>query len=85
MKHARGQKGFAHVHGEVHLCCIYQFDNLEEIADRIKDKLFDPGSVFEFNAWLIGKSRLICKHTKQCEIRWKRDGGNAGPIQATME
>jgi hypothetical protein len=45
-------RGFAHVHGEVHLCCIYQYGNLEEIADRIKDKMFDPASVFEFNAWL---------------------------------
>ena len=28
-----------HVHGEVHLCCIYQFNTLAEIAERIKEGL----------------------------------------------
>ena len=41
-----------HLHGEVHIVCIYQFSTLEEIADCIKKKLLDPQTVFDFNAWL---------------------------------
>ena len=41
-----------HIHGEVHIVCIYQFSTLEEIANEIKKKLLDPKTVFDFNAWL---------------------------------
>ena len=42
--------GTPHFHGEVHVICIYQFGTLEEIADRIKAKLFDPAEVFDYQA-----------------------------------
>ena len=41
-----------HIHGEVHIVCIYQFSTLEEIANEIKKKLLDPKTIFDFNAWL---------------------------------
>jgi hypothetical protein len=44
--------GTPHLHGEVHVVCIYQYSTLQEIAERIKEKLFDPASVLDFHAWL---------------------------------
>jgi len=44
--------GTPHLHGEVHIVCIYQYSTLQEIAERIKEKLFDPASVLDFHAWL---------------------------------
>ena len=44
--------GTPHLHGEAHVACIYQYGTLQEIAERIKEKLFDPTSVMDFHAWL---------------------------------
>ena len=34
-----------HFHCNVHVVCVYQFLTLQDIADRISDKLLDPQSI----------------------------------------
>ena len=42
--------GTPHVHGEIHLCCVYQYMLLPEIAELIEDDLLDPQSIIDFSA-----------------------------------
>ena len=44
--------GTPHVHGEAHIACIYQYGTLIDIANAIRDKLFDPEAVLDFHAWV---------------------------------
>ena len=44
--------GTPHLHGNIHLACIYQYHTLQEIADRIVEKAFDPDLVKSFQAWM---------------------------------
>ena len=43
--------GTPHVHGEIHLCTVYQYKLLTEIADLIERDLLSPESIMEFNEW----------------------------------
>ena len=43
--------GTPHVHGEIHLCCVYQYKLLPEIAQLIEDDVLDPQSIMDFNEW----------------------------------
>ena len=43
--------GTPHVHGEIHVCCVYQFKLLTEIAKLIEDDVLDPKNIMDFNDW----------------------------------
>ena len=44
--------GTPHIHGEVHVCCVYQYMFLTEISELIEKGLLDPDSIMEFHSWL---------------------------------
>ena len=35
----------------IHICCIYQYKLLPEIAQLIEDDILDPASIMDFNVW----------------------------------
>ena len=43
--------GTPHVHGEIHVCCVYQYKLLPEIAQLIEDDVLDPQNIMDFNEW----------------------------------
>ena len=43
--------GTPHVHGEIHICCVYQYKLLPEIARLIADDVLDPQNITDFNEW----------------------------------
>ena len=43
--------GTPHVHGQIHLCCAYQYKLLSDIAAEIRAGLLDAQSILDFNAW----------------------------------
>ena len=43
--------GTPHVHGEIHVCCVYQYKLLTEIAQLIEDDILSPQSIMNFNEW----------------------------------
>ena len=43
--------GTPHVHGEVHVSCVFQYKLLPEIAKLIEDDILDPQSIMDFNEW----------------------------------
>ena len=42
--------GTPHLHGDVHVACVYQFGTLQDVADRIKAELLSPDTILEFHA-----------------------------------
>lgn len=44
--------GTPHLHGNIHLACVYQYSTLQEIAMRISEKAFEPERVKNFQAWM---------------------------------
>ena len=44
--------GTPHVHGQIHICCVYQYKLLPEIAKPIEEDVMDPQSIMYFNAWV---------------------------------
>jgi len=43
--------GTPHVHGEIHLCTVYQYKLLPEIAKLIENDVLKPQSIMDFNEW----------------------------------
>ena len=44
--------GTPHQHGQVHICCAYQYKLLTEIAELIEADILDPQSIIEFQEWV---------------------------------
>ena len=43
--------GTPHVHGEIHIACVYQYKLLPEIARMVEDDILDPQSIMDFSVW----------------------------------
>ena len=48
--------GTPHVHGQIHICCVYQYKLLPEIAKLIEEDILDPQHIMDFNAWVHHES-----------------------------
>ena len=44
--------GTPHVHGQVHICCAYQYKLLTEIGELIEADIMDPESIIAFHEWV---------------------------------
>ena len=51
--------GTPHLHGNVHVSCVYQFCTLKEIADRMLQAMLDAESVKKFQAWLHKEDPMV--------------------------
>ena len=48
-----------HFHGNVHVICVYQHHNLEEIAKMVEDRLLTFENIHEFQRWVCREEHML--------------------------
>ena len=78
--------GTPHIHANIHVACIYQYQTLLDIADKISQQAFNPDLVKGYQAWMHKEDPLVpAQHdafAEQVEQQWQQRF--SGPEHVSM-